>query len=823
MCYWSEESLRQKTRQFDQYFESKCQNDPQCQLLRSKLLQAYDSKKFFLTKELTAIHSLVKEICQRLSFESIYAIWIDCSKMILKYWSSFASTLKGKDLIRYTLVCWQRFSQSTNQIYSTTIYVQYLAFKTMQCKIMKIMAFLFTEYFIENGNYLFDSIMMAFECEHHQIRQSHSEGELSIRNSLQNHSDLSTNDLQAMLFLLIELDNENHLVFYRSFALPYVHRLMLSYGKKIKEKIAITDQDQQTGQSDLIQHLDYIETSFNKEMFIARKYSFPLPMIRIEAKLLFDTLIRNHQSIICDYARLQTILDFSNDDEDHNQVLRNLYEIVQHDEISLKELAKNLQQYFDQKLSILSFQFMNQKQPTSIEEIIQFGFDCLILFQRSECLCSEIFKNNRVIHKSTTESFHNFLNSNNRIVCLLSLFIHLISMNKTSSYLSTSTIYPDQSVSNFAMKRKDLIRKFFPLFALIEDQKAVVHYNRRFLSQRILFDLTCSIEEDVDLIGFLFESIQIADNTCDVKLLLKDYQQSYYQSVTKSTKFFDVALLNRSVWDLNDAYCNNHIFSSEFFLLFNEFERYFHTIETNSNLKVLPEFSTALLNVHLRSSVVDESKKIYPKFWVTLKQLSILMFFNSADQIRLKEIKEKIFFKAEELESILKTFTKFGLLRKESISGEEDGEDSSRYIIVENFSFEGIVEKYSGHEIINWIKLEHQVKDYFIDSLVDEYFGHREPRTSIKSARINSILRSQQNAFDYGLRVEAAIVRLLKRFRSIPSIETLRRRIIENFFSHPSGPSILKKRKAEFRKIVESLEKQGYLSILPNGQIDYKL
>lgn len=251
------------------------------------------------------------------------------------------------------------------------------------------------------------------------------------------------------------------------------------------------------------------------------------------------------------------------------------------------------------------------------------------------------------------------------------------------------------------------------------------------------------------------------------------------------------------------------------------------------------------------------------QFQTSLRQTVILLCFNGHDSRSFGDIQRRTKVDTESLLQAIKLFLKYGLLLVvfPINDNESDSLTESTFAINEKFMHstvenrclalsikkgEQIVaspSKASGIIQINWIKLQHLYSAQFDlaqimtkcseDPFVNESVLNTPAVTSSK-ADTSSTKQEQVEANPIGsntgtFRLEAAVVRVLKRATVVDNLDNLRDLTVEALGSTTWASQLQSPKKvlscfsqAELQKCVDSLEKNGYLRQLPSGEIVYE-
>lgn len=768
-------------------------NDGACLKLKKNFLSIFNSiinnghlkNDHLFVKEYYWINELVIDICQRLSNEAVLAVIINCCHIVLKHWSKKINDYKDYNYLQYLLKCWHYYRQAVNIIYSMTIYAQNGLSKSMAHPVKEIFSFIFIEHFIQTNNdqILFQSILYTINW-------------VKRKNNSINH----LNDLRQIFAWLKYIDTSST-IYFNQFAFPYLNTLKCNYREK--SQTMIDDE-----QFDLINYLHFAEKMINEELLLANCYSFPLVLIRMEAKLLYLELIIKHRNTILDFNRFVTMVDSK-----CAANLKYFFSIVKYDECLVNEIGNNFDRYINMKLNLIHSEQNSSKSTLADAEKFTFHFviSCLKIFHRCDTIIKESFDINPIIIKSVRASFHSFLNSERKFVCLIALFIHFISMK--------NQIDKRQNQFELNLNRKDLIEFAFILLSFIEDKKAIVYFVRRFLVQRLLFGLSYCIIDDINLTAERLNSLNI-DNNFNVKMLMNDYAKSHYQTTNlKQLIKSDVFLLNEVLWNLDQPDQSFNL-PGNFISMFEFFRQYALKTAPKRIIQLNLNYSSATVIGYFGS---NNEKAIVLEFIVTMPQLSVLFVFNQFNRCSYDNLKNITGLDPDTLERILKIFITFKLINVINADNNNNSNSStnelSRCFFEINEQFPNIAnvlknnDHYLEKNLINWMQIQYSnAIGYNIDRLIENY--HSANDTSDDNL---TKMETGNNVQQYWT-VEAAIVRTMKQIVCIESIQLLHEKILSILDQDRFGKIQCIK---VFETIIKSLETQGYIRCLNDGSIIY--
>lgn len=244
------------------------------------------------------------------------------------------------------------------------------------------------------------------------------------------------------------------------------------------------------------------------------------------------------------------------------------------------------------------------------------------------------------------------------------------------------------------------------------------------------------------------------------------------------------------------------------------------------------------------------------QFVVSLCQTVILLLFNKHGTLSFEQIKEKSKLDTGSLLQCIQLFIKYGLLLKtkesdDNVLMESTFQVNDNFSCIKTSSIKLLINKYLQ---INWIKLQDEFNPSFDllkiisqcngDASIEDNPSQKlstsvegKISTNSKQSKINgdkSLDKStptEANSYMAGgrFRIEAAIIRVLKRATVVADLETLRNLTLEalslsSWTGQPKSPDklALSLPLTDMEKCVDLLKKNGYLRRLSTGEIIYE-
>lgn len=766
-----------KTDDKDQKYAEFCKNDSDCQLLRKRFFQTFKKRNeneiMIWNEQYCRVYDLVYSITHRFDANIIYFIWVSCCQTIMAQWSSQLTNFHNSKLLKYVLACWKQYRDGINMMHSLTIYAQSKMSLSTKNQINETCYNIFVNNFIHAKDYkihLFDSIVYEIK----KIKSSQNTAESSS-------SDV--NIVREILDLLHCVDSISQLVYYRVFAFPYLKMLQDVYSKQWSTL--------NTFNNNIIEYLRFVETTIDYEINLANQCSFTEPFIRMLAKLLYTELISQHQAMICNYDMFEQIVQSANWEN-----INYLYNMILFDEDVLKQMGHNLESYLKNQLSKIMISDYKE-QLYSQKQVYDFVQSCNQMMDHWTNITRVKFGNNPIIHQATTNSFNHYLNSDAVFACMISLFVHIVSMEQCC-------LIDKDGVTDLEKRRVELIQSAFKLLSFVKEKNILIEYNRHFLCQRVLYNLSYNTDKDINTIANILETMSV-DNPFSVKLLKTDLQNSkrHLDSIKYKENNFELTILNYSLWNLDKSVSFFRL-PRAFFRSYNMFRRHFSYAHPKKSIQLIRNYGHAI--------IIARFKEIDYEFLMSLKQASILLAFNTEKSLSYEKLITSTRLDSDSLVQILKLFCQFKLLMacvNENDTNEIEIDDidwcSSTFTINEDYS----ISKY-----VNWVQLQHFNGEYNLEQIMQQSMMANTSQSD--SEHLESNVKD--------IRVEAAIIRVLKKVKMVPDVKGLHRSAYE--LLDETGTSSPKSSKelsiGDFKKIVLSLEKRGYVRCLDNGQIIYE-
>ncbi|KAI2795972.1 hypothetical protein BLOT_016246 [Blomia tropicalis] len=846
---------RVRLTMLEHFYSQVCANDDECRQLERIFFQAFDRSPMnmgnkdqdimvdqLLMDQFEKIYLLIYSLSKRLGGFAIHCTWTRCCHIVAHFWSERLAMLKDDhhNLLRYLLRCWQRFRGGINMIHSLTVYAQINILHVRSSLEQHLINDLCHAIF--SINFLTDSSdQLVFNALVEIIEQSKHDSTESIQL------------VRNVLNLLTYLDIRHHTLYYQVFGFPFLERIqILHQPNKSVENLS--------NSHEMAAYLRDSEEIIDRSIDHFNQFHFTEPLMRMIGKLLYTQLIGIRRNEICSFDIFKEIvcntetkcepLNSSNTSLDRLEHLTYLYRMVSYDPESINLLASNVERLLTTHLQ--SIELDQNVALTQCDEQIANHFFGQIwhLYQFwFYSIGMKVFQNDTVIHHSMEQAFSHHINSNPIYGCLLALVIHFQLVNETNNNISTTT-------------STDITK----LLMMIEDKKAVGEYIRFYLCDRILRELSPQPERDIVKVGQLMDSLQI-ESQFSVKLLIKDYNHGVEQledrkSVKVRQQEFHIRLLNCSFWNLDsEKSTQTYRLPKSFWTMYHTFRRRFIDSNTKKFIQLNRNYGSAIMDANIGQTKYQ--------FVLTLKQVIILLIFNHHHSIRFEQLINLTKLDRKSLLQCLRTFYRYNLLtieiekKNNTIIDDDQVLMENELMINDRFDCNKIDGQHN--DLINWIQLQHGKPQFSLKQVMircgsieppivtttvqetkqDEIISNGTTCTtnevtsienSEKKTNTNQTLKSnkyiENNLRNGTARIEAAVVRVMKRATIVTELKTLHQMTIDMLCRTSWPHSFTPRRTAkmisesftivDLKKVVDSLEKNGYLHIMPNGEIVYE-
>lgn len=266
--------------------------------------------------------------------------------------------------------------------------------------------------------------------------------------------------------------------------------------------------------------------------------------------------------------------------------------------------------------------------------------------------------------------------------------------------------------------------------------------------------------------------------------------------------------------------------------MFNSFRANFAAKNPKKTLHLNRNYGSSQLVAHFNAF------RIKYQFVASLRQTVILSTFNKHPDLSFERLKSITKMDDDSLLQCLRVFRKYGLVlaRSETYHLEfDDGLTMSSFSINDQFKAEAIEVKGSvqvcpdGVLQVDWVRLQYVNSfELKLSKLLTVAGSDEHVKGKQTQAGGNQTRSVETNLNEHTVRVEAAVVRVLKRVKTVADLATLHTLTLEALrstkWAASLSPQVLVNAlaPAELDSIVHSLHNNGYLKRLPGGQIVYE-